>query len=380
MCFAILVLGVQGCGSLSESPRDASGAPTPRAARFSELPGWPGDGLEQAWRAFLASCAASTRDPRWNEICERGARQDATSARDFFERWFTPYALRDENNGDSGLLTGYYEPVLRGSRTRTERARHPVYGIPPDLLQVDLTALHPNLAHQRLRGRLHGRKVVPYHDRGAIESAAAPLSGKELLWVDDAVALFFLHIQGSGKVMLADGSRVRLAYGDQNGHPYRALGKVLMERGHLRREEISLQSISDWLRAHPDEAPEVMAQNPSYVFFLEQPDSPLGPAGTQGVPLTPGHSVAVDARVTALGTPVYLASSWPDSPAPLQRLTVAQDTGGAIRGAVRADLFLGEGAQAEARAGRMKQPLRAWMLLPSAWPVSAAQPSDPRRR
>lgn len=380
MCCVVTLTGLQGCGSVPESPARPGAIPQLRAVAFAELPGWPGEDIAQTWHAFQASCAAPKRAAQWDAVCAQAARQDATTARDFFERWFTPHALRDDKGKDTGLLTGYYEPLLRGSRTRTESAQHPVYGLPPDLLQIDLAATHPDLAHQRLRGRLQGRKVIAYHDRAAIESAAAPLSGQELLWVEDAVALFFLHIQGSGKVTFADGTRVRLAYADQNGHPYRALGKILMERGQLKREEISLQSIRAWLLAHPQQAREVMAQNPSYIFFQEQPDSPLGPVGTPGVALTPGYSVAVDARVTQMGTPMYVASTWPGSEAPIRRLTVAQDTGGAIRGAVRADLFLGEGEQAEDQAGRMRQPLRAWVLLPRSSPISDRPPGVPASR
>lgn len=382
-----LLLALQGCGSLPESgrrPPPAVATPAPptatapptasttpaaggtvwRPASWSELPGWPGTALEAPWRAFLASCVAMGREPRWSQVCGQAAQTEIGGLQAFFERWFTPHALRDELGNEAGLLTGYYEPLLHGSRTPSASTPYAVYGVPEDLLHIDLSSLYPELAHHRLRGRLQGRKVVPYSDRAAIEGAQAPLAGRELLWVSDAVALFFLHIQGSGKVLLPDGTRVRLTYADQNGHPYKAIGKVLIERGELRREEVSLQSIRAWLTAHPDQAAALMAENASYVFFQELPDSPQGPKGSQGVALTPGHSIAVDPRVTALGTPIYIASTWPQDAAPLHRLTVAQDTGGAIRGAVRADLFLGAGDDAEDRAGRMRQPLRAWALLP----------------
>lgn len=191
------------------------------------------------------------------------------------------------------------------------------------------------------------------------------MAGRELLWVDDAIALFFLHIQGSGKVALESGETVRLAYADQNGHPYRAIGKTLVERGEL--QEVSLQSIRAWLQRNPQNAAQVMQTNPSYVFFEEQPDTADGPKGTQGVALTEGHSIAVDPRSIPLGAPVYIESNWPQGGEPLNRLAVAQDTGGAIRGAVRADLFLGTGTGAEETSGRMRQPLRAWVLLPKSW-------------
>jgi membrane-bound lytic murein transglycosylase A len=287
--------------------------------------------------------------------------------RTYFETWFTPFKVSDGAGNEQGLLTGYYEPLLRGSRLKQVPYIHPVYAVPGDLVRIELGGLYPELAHHRLRGRLVGNKVVPYHGRAHIEAGQAPLAGQEILWVDDAIALFFLHIQGSGKVALDSGEALRLAYADQNGHPYRAIGKTLVERGALKKEEVSLQSIRAWLERNPESAAQVMQSNPSYVFFEEQPDSADGPKGAQGVALTAGHSIAVDPRSIPLGVPVYIESTWPQREAPFSRLAIAQDTGGAIRGAVRADLFLGAGTGAEETAGRMRQPLRAWVLLPKGW-------------
>ncbi len=284
----------------------------------------------------------------------------------FFERWFIPYQLADATGNKTGLLTGYYEPLLRGSRERRAPYLFPAYGIPGDLLQIDLSTLYPELARHRLRGRVVGNKVMPYYSRADIDAGLSTLVGREILWVDDPVALFFLHIQGSGKVVLNDSTRVRLAYAEQNGHPYKAIGKVLIDRGELKREAVTLQSIRAWLERNPAKAADLMQQNASYVFFEEQPDSANGPKGAQGVALTTGHSIAVDPDAIGLGTPVYLEARSPLDGATLNRLTIAQDTGGAIRGAVRADLFLGNGDSAEALAGRMKQPLRAWVLLPKS--------------
>ena len=185
--------------------------------------------------------------------------------------------------------------------------------------------------------------------------------------MDDAIALFFLHIQGSGKISLDSGGTLRLAYAEQNGHPYRAIGKALVESGELQNGEVSLQSIRAWLQRNPGKATALMQSNPSYVFFEEQSDSADGPKGSQGVALTPGRSIAVDPRSIPLGAPVYIEAAWPQGREPLNRLAIAQDTGGAIRGAVRADLFLGSGPEAEEAAGRMRQPLRAWVLLPKTW-------------
>ncbi len=264
-------------------------------------------------------------------------------------------------------MTGYYEPLLRGSRTRGKPYLQPVLGVPSDLLTIDLGSALPELKNMRLRGRLEGHKVVPYFTRAEIASREKDYTDRTLLWVDDAVELFFLQVQGSGRVKLADGSTTRLAYADQNGHPYQSIGRLLVERGELSLEQASMQGIKQWVRTHPNRASELLNANPSYVFFREQPmkgNENDGPTGALGVPLTPERSIAVDPRHVPLGAPVFLSTSHPDSATPLRRLVLAQDTGGAIRGVVRADLFWGFGAQAGAQAGRMKQQGQMWLLLP----------------
>ena len=216
----------------------------------------------------------------------------------------------------------------------------------------------------RLRGRLEGRRLVPYPARAEIESAHAPLRGKEIAWVDDPIDLFFLHIQGSGRVQLDNGETIRVGYADQNGHPYRSIGGLLVERGELALEQASMQSIKGWGRANPDRLGELLSSNASYVFFRELPATANGPPGSLGVPLTAQRSIAVDQRFVPLGAPVFIATTWPNTSRPLNRLMLAQDTGGAIRGAVRADFFWGYGEAAGREAGRMKQRLRMWVLLP----------------
>ena len=267
-------------------------------------------------------------------------------------------------------MTGYYEPLLRGSRTPTAKFAQPVLGVPPDLLTIDLGDVLPELKNMRLRGRLVGNRVVPYYSRAEIteRKLSNVYPDKVLLWVDDPVELFFLQIQGSGRVKLPDGSMVRLGYADQNGHPYKAIGRVLAERGDLPIEQASMQGIQAWARANPSRLAELLNTNPSYVFFREMPrpaNTTDGPQGALGVPLTPGRSIAVDPRNVPLGAPVYLATTQPLSTKPLNRLVMAQDTGGAIRGAVRADFFWGFGADAGAQAGRMKQQGQMWVLLPT---------------
>ncbi|MDR0379754.1 MAG: murein transglycosylase A [Candidatus Accumulibacter sp.] len=386
-CCALL----SACASIAPEPPPAScppcaapptpvGVPPPaeplQAARWSDLPGWDGDELTAAWPAFLQSCrglAGTPRWPTWRVVCAEAralSDPDTPTIRRFFESRFAPFLLTNPDGSTQGLVTGYYEPLLRGSRARTEEYAQPVLGEPPDLLTIDLSEVVPDLKNRRLRGRLVGKRVLPYFSRSEIGEIdlANRYPESVLLWVDDAVELFFLQIQGSGRVRLPDGHLVRLGYANQNGHPYRAIGRVLADRGELAIEQASMQGIQNWARANPLRLAEVLDANPSYVFFREMPDSSgadEGPQGALGVALTPGRSIAVDPRHMPLGAPVFLATTEPLSTSPLTRLMFAQDTGGAIRGVVRADFFWGFGADAGAKAGRMKQSGTMWVLLPT---------------
>ncbi|EKE17977.1 MAG: hypothetical protein ACD_10C00185G0001, partial [uncultured bacterium] len=248
------------------------------------------------------------------------------------------------------MVTGYYEPLLRGSRQRSKGFEQPVRGVPDDLLTIDLAAVFPELKNKRVRGRLEGNKVLPYWSRAELELRGDKLPSKTLLYVDDAVELFFLQVQGSGRVKLRDGSMTRLNYGDQNGHPYQSIGRLLVERGELKLEEASMQGIQAWARANPARLDTLLNANPSYVFFRELPNSNDGPVGALGVPLTAQRSIAIDPRSVPLGVPVYLATTQPNSVQPMNRLVMAQDTGGAIKGAVRADFFWGFGKEAGEQA------------------------------
>ena len=337
-------------------------------ARWEELKGWGADNLAEAHGALLASCSVLAKQPVWRSACEEARALPAENAalRAFFEARFRPWRMVNPDDSREGLVTGYYEPLLRGSRERSKSFSHAIYGVPDDLLVVDLGELYPELKNVRLRGRLDGRKVVPYWSRAELTPQAPALTGKALLWVADPIELFFLQVQGSGRVELADGRRVRVGYADQNGHPYQSIGRWLVEQGELKLEQASMQGIQAWARANPKRLNELLNTNPSFVFFRELPDSGGGPIGALGVPLTPGRSIAVDPRAVPLGAPVFLATTLPLSEQPLQRLVMAQDTGGAIKGAVRADFFWGFGAEAGARAGRMRQRGEMWVLLPNA--------------
>jgi membrane-bound lytic murein transglycosylase A len=315
----------------------------------------------------------------WRDACVAAARVpsgDRDAARGFFESAFTPVAA--SNHGlETGLFTGYYEPTLHGSRKRSGRYTVPLYRRPPELVMVDLGLFREEWKGRRIGGKVVDRSLLPYPDRAAIQTGALAGRGLELAWVDDPIDAFFLEIQGSGRIELAEGGVLRVGYAAQNGQPYFAIGRALVERGALKKEEVSLQSIRAWLLAHPLEAPQVLARNRSYVFFEEQKGE--GPLGAEGVVLTPGRSLAVDLKYLQLGVPVWLdgrapavAENGPDRP--LRRLLVAQDTGGAITGPVRGDVFWGHGEAAAAVAGRMKHPGRVWLLLPRSAAARLAAP------
>ncbi|MBX3647969.1 MAG: MltA domain-containing protein [Rhodocyclaceae bacterium] len=338
-------------------------------ARWEDVAGWREDNLAEAHGALLASCGALEKQPLWAGVCgeARALPADSAALRSFFESRFRPWRVTNPDESLEGLVTGYYEPLLKGSRARTKRYSHAIYGVPDDLLVVDLAALYPDLKNYRLRGRIDGRKVVPYWSRAELAQQEEQLAGKALFWVADPIELFFLQVQGSGRVDLTDGSRVRVGYADQNGHPYTSIGRWLVEKGELKLEQASMQGIQAWARANPKRVSEMLNTNPSFVFFRELPDNGGGPLGALGVPLTPGRSIAVDPRAVPLGAPVFLATTFPNSDKPLRRLMLAQDTGGAIKGAVRADFFWGFGAEAGAQAGRMRQRGEMWALLPNGY-------------
>ncbi|NYE64160.1 membrane-bound lytic murein transglycosylase A [Duganella sp. 1224] len=337
-------------------------------ATYAQLPGWDRDDLRAAWPAFLSSCSVLIKQATWKEPCTVARTvngNDEQAIRTFFEAFLEPNQVVAPDGATEGLITGYYEPLLHGARKKGGPYQTPLYKVPDDMLTIDLASVYPELKGMRLRGKLVGKKVVPYATRADIESSG--FSGKELLWVDDPVESFFLQVQGSGRVQLSDtGETVRVAYADQNGHPYKSIGKYLVEKGELTLEQASAQGIKAWIAGHPTRMQELFNVNPSYVFFKEEklPDPKVGPKGSLGVPLTPQRSVAIDATQLPQGAPMFLSTTQPNSDIPLQRLVMAQDTGGAIRGAIRVDYFFGFGGDAAENAGRMKQRGSIWVLLP----------------
>ena len=379
------LLALHGCVTPPPAPPAAPAVYRPAAWR--DLPGFERDRVAEVLPAFLAGCGAIARKPgqapAWQAACD-AARQlpaaDDAATRAWLQAHFTPYRVAFPDGRDRGLVTGYYEPVIAGSRTRTATHRVPILAPPDDLLVVELGALHPELVDRRVRGRLEGRRVVPYWSRAEIEAGKAPAAGKALAFVADPLDAFFLQVQGSGRITLADGAVLRVGYADQNGHPYTPVARVLIERGEMTREEASMQAIRAWAQAHPDRVAALLDANASYVFFRELPPAAPGtpaaaidgPEGALGVPLLAQRTIAVDPRAIPLGAPVWLATTEPPSAQPLERLVVAQDTGGAIRGAVRADFFWGHGDLAADRAGRMKEEGRLWLI----WPRGAKLPGS----
>jgi membrane-bound lytic murein transglycosylase A len=339
---------------------------------FAALPGWENVAAAASVRSFVASCRSGANARALKAACDEAralAAGDDAAARAFFERAFAAFTVIAPDGTREGLVTGYYEPLIEGSRSRSARFTRPVYGLPEDLYVVDLAGQYPELRGMRLRGRLNGRRVEPYYSRGEIEARNGAFAAPVIAWVADPVELFFLQVQGSGQIQLESGERMRIGYAEHNGHPYRSLGRYLAERGELPLEQTSMQSIKAWAAANPGRAQEALNQNPSYVFFRELPAAG-GPIGAMGVPLEAGYSIAADPQHVPLGAPVWLATTFPLSPAPLERLVIAQDTGGAIKGALRADFFWGTGPEAGALAGRMRQPGRMWLL----WPRGEALP------
>ena len=358
---------------------EKSGAVALSPISFGHLDGWRDDDQAAALLAFRRSCArllkksasstigsgpVARRAADWHVAC-RSAQNlsgDNKRVRRFFESAFTPYLLSEGNNPE-GLFTGYYEPELFGSMTKNARFNVPLYAMPNDLVKVNLGSFKTSLKGQSIVGRINKGRLVPYPSRTAIDKGVLAKNAKPLLWVDNPTDAFFLHIQGSGRVLLADGSHVRLGYAGANGHKYVAIGRELIARGEVSRKDMSMQAIRRWIAANPKGGRKLMQTNPSYIFFRILKGD--GPIGAQGVALTAERSLAVDRRYVPYGAPIWLQTTEPLHPQkPYRRLLIAQDTGGAIKGVVRGDVFFGFGADAAKRAGVMKNSGSMVILLP----------------
>ena len=313
-----------------------------QAASWAEIGGWAQDDVRAAWPALQQSCQALKKRAEWSRACAAGMMVNAgdiNAMRAYFESNFQPYRVVNGDGTDSGLITGYYEPILHGSRTRQGRFQVPLYRKPAQLGNRALPARAELLQNPAMRGN-------------------------ELVWVDDAVEAAFLQIQGSGRIRMADGSMMRVGFGGTNDQPFRSFGKWLLDRGEITPAQATMQGIKAWARANPGRVEEMLNVNPRFVFFRELPPNNDGPVGALGVPLTAERSIAVDPATIPLGVPVFLSTTRPLSTEPIQRLMFAQDTGSAIKGGVRADFFWGAGDAAGETAGRMKQGGRMWVLMP----------------
>jgi membrane-bound lytic murein transglycosylase A len=326
----------------SAPPAGVAGRGTLQPTSWAEVGGWAQDDVRAAWPALLASCQALKKRAEWGRVCTVGLMVDAgdlAAMRNYFETNFEPFRVVNGDGTDSGLVTGYYEPILHGSRTRQGPYQVPLYRKPPQW----------------------GSRGLP----ARAELLRTPgLQGNEVAWVDDPVEAAFLQIQGSGRIRLQDGTMMRVGYGGTNDHPFRSFGKWLLDRGEITPAQATMQGIKAWARANPGRTDEMLNVNPRFVFFKELPPNNEGPVGALGVPLTAERSIAVDPATIPLGVPVFLSTTRPLSAEPIQRLMFAQDTGSAIKGGVRADFFWGAGDVAGETAGRMKQGGRMWVLMP----------------
>ena len=382
-----------------------------KSAKWEELDGLLEDDLTSAWGAWLQSCSTlikqavikpstvnlpiakrnetvlksdvkpANNKPQWQTACVaannlKNPNNAAIIA--YLTDQFDVYSATNQDGTQTGLITGYYEPLLKGSRKQSSQYPHPLYREPADLITVELADVHPDLKFKRVRGKLVSskpgqkaldqkaisQKLIPYLTRSEIEVNPSPLAGNELVWIDDIIDVFFLQIQGSGLVNLDSGGQVHVGYANQNGHAYQSIGKLLIQRGELNSDQASMQGIKNWARNNLSQLRDLLNANPSYVFFRELPTGLSGPLGAQGVPITAERSMAIDPKYVPLGAPLFLSTTQPNSVTPLKRLMVAQDTGGAIKGGVRADYFWGAGDDAGAKAGAMKQQGKIWVLLP----------------
>ena len=323
-----------------------------KAVSWQELPGWQEDDLRQPWAAWLKSCDVLRRkssELNWRDLCARAVNingGDLAAVRQYFESGFQPYEVRNSSSGsEQGLITGYYEPVMNGSRVKTGSYAVPLYRYPSAWTRS---------------------KPSPAPTRAELVSSGM-LNGSELVWVQDPVAAAFMQIQGSGKVRLDDGRILRLGFAGTNDQPFKSFAQWLLDRKEINKSEATMQGIQQWARRNPGRVDEMLNANPRFVFFKELPttsNAELGPVGALGIPLMAERSIAVDVRAIPLGAPVFLATTKPMSGQLMQRLVMAQDTGTAIVGGVRADYFWGSGDAAAEMAGRMKQSGREWLLLP----------------
>ncbi|MSQ80340.1 MAG: murein transglycosylase [Candidatus Methylopumilus sp.] len=330
-------------------------------------PYFENDNLIFAWTAWLRSCSAIKEKNAWGKVCDIAddiQEPNQETIKTYFKKYFNVYAASNIDGSETGMITGYYQPILKGSKVKTPHYPIPLYTPPKDLITVDLSEVYPDLKSKRLRGKLVGNKLIPYLSRAEIDGQESPLAGNEIAWVEDPVEAFFLEIQGSGIIHFDNGDEIQIGYADQNGYPFKAIGSALIQKKEITMSEASMEGIKNWAKRNVKKLREFLNLNSSYVFFRKLPNDLPGPIGALGVSIEAERSVAIDPKFIPLGAPIFLSTTQPNSNDSLDRLMVAQDTGGAIRGGVRADFYWGRGDDAGSKAGSMKQQGKVWALLP----------------
>ena len=324
-----------------------------KKTRFSQLPNWKNENYQEALKSFLNSCKSEKTQNLYADLCRQIDINN--NQKEFFENNFDVYQI--VSNKKDSLLTGYYEAKIRASLTKKPPYIYPVYSTPNDLISVELESIYPDLKNYRLRGRLENKKIVPYFTREQMQSRK--LDAKVICYTDSKIDLFFLEVQGSGRAILEDGKNLFLGYNNQNGHKYSSIGKYFVDNGKISSENISLSSIKNYLKNNPTKVDEVLNHNKSVVYFKQTNHSASGSLGTI---LTPKRSVAVDTNFIPLGSMLFLNAKIDKKE--VNRIVLAEDTGGAIKGALRADMFFGYDNGAMDLAGELKSPLKLWILLP----------------
>jgi len=359
-----------------------------KKAVFAQLPGWEKIDTKKSFLTFQVSCRTFLKQAPeksvgsqyidlkakdWHPACNAALLVEPSSdknTREFFEKWFTPVAFYNHKYNHrpvNGLFTGYYLPMLKGSLTKTPEYQTPLYGTPSNLVTVELGRFDPELKHHRkLVGRLHGHNLTPYYTRKQINHGAIKKNAPVIAWINNDVDRQFLEIEGSGVIQLDDGKQLYVGYESENGAAYTSIARILIDMGVMTRDNASMQRIRKFFKTHPQQVESVLNKNKSFVFFTTLPQEAA--MGAQGVPLTPGYSLAIDRKWIPLGTPIWLSTTTPDRKStkqkPFHRLMIAQDTGGAIKGSVRGDVYWGAGKKATFTAGHMKNSGSYWLLLP----------------
>jgi len=333
---------------------------------FDAIPSWKNENFEEALAVFMKTCTKTSSKELYKRSCENSKRfinKDGHSAKEFFQTNFTPFV----SLSTSSLATGYFEPKIEGSLEKKDEFVYPLYGVPSDLLKIELSKRYKKQLKHPLRGRLVDGSVKPYFTREEINDNALA-SQEPICYVKDKIDLFFLQVQGSGSVQLDDNSILYVGYADQNGYPYVSIGKEMIKQGLIKREDVSLQSIRRYLQEHPEQSDMILNANPSYVFFEKRSHSA---SGALGLVLEAERSVAVDRKNIPLGMPMFVSTDDPLGGKKFEKIVFAHDTGGAIKGEARIDIFYGSGKHARQKAGHMKNRLDMWLLIPNDYLTSS---------